>query len=151
MDLIKEHIKTKITELDQRLTNVIIDLQDEDLNWRPNKESNSIANLAMHMSGHIHQRIGAGMMNETDHRDRDAEFSQELYVEKEEIIDTVHSSFSRFSQAVESLSEKDLLNTQILSGNRVQSNLEIILRCLEHYSEHLGQIIYIAKMKKDEQ
>src|SRR5690606_35163137 len=98
--------------------------------------------------GHIHQRIEAGIMNEKDFRDRDAEFSHDLYVEKEKLYKSVHSSFSRFSQVVDSFSEKEMLNTETLSGNRIQSNLEIMLRCLEHYSEHLGQIIYVAKMKK---
>ncbi|WP_449622321.1 DUF1572 family protein [Robertmurraya sp. Marseille-Q9965] len=148
MDFIKEHIRIKLTELEHRLTKTISSLNNEDLNWRPNIKSNSIANLVIHIAGHIHQRIDVGIMQEKDHRNRDAEFSHELYIEKESLINTIHISFSRFIEVVESLTDKEMLETQILSENRRQTNAEIVLRCLEHYSEHLGQILYIKKMRE---
>lgn len=146
-DFIKEHIRAVLAELELRLIKTISSLNDEDLNWRPNNKSNSIANLVIHISGHIHQRIEVGIMQEKDWRNREAEFSRDLFVRKESLINTIHTSFSRFMNVVEALTEEEMLKTQVLSGNRTQTNEEIMLRCLEHYSEHLGQIIYISKMR----
>ncbi|PAD67502.1 hypothetical protein CHH83_18265 [Bacillus sp. 7586-K] len=146
-DFIKEHIRAVLTELELRLIKTISSLNDEDLNWRPNNKSNSIANLVIHISGHIHQRIEVGIMQEKDWRNREAEFSRDLFVRKESLINTIHTSFSRFMNVAEALTEEEMLKTQVLSGNRTQTNEEIMLRCLEHYSEHLGQIIYISKMR----
>ncbi|MDQ0225802.1 DUF1572 family protein [Metabacillus niabensis] len=146
-DFIKEHIRAVLAELELRLIKTISSLNDEDLNWRPNNKSNSIANLVIHISGHIHQRIEVGIMQEKDCRNREAEFSRDLFVHKESLINTIHTSFSRFMNVVEALTEEEMLKTQVLSGNRTQTNVEIMLRCLEHYSEHLGQIIYISKMR----
>jgi len=147
IDFIKEHIRAVLAELELRLIKTISSLTDEDLNWRPNDKSNSIANLVIHISGHIHQRIEVGIMQEKDCRNRDAEFSRDLFVRKESLINTIHTSFSRFMNVVEALTEEEMLKTQVLSGNRTQTIVEIMLRCLEHYSEHLGQIIYISKMR----
>ena len=146
-DFIKEHIRAVLAELELRLIKTISSLNDEDLNWRPNNKSNSIANLVIHISGHIHQRIEVGIMQEKDWRNREAEFSRDLFVRKESLINTIHTSFSRFMNVAEALTEEEMLKTQVLSGNRTQTNEEIMLRCLEHYSEHLGQIIYISKMR----
>ncbi|MFS0883484.1 DUF1572 family protein [Metabacillus niabensis] len=146
-DFIKEHIRAVLAELELRLIKTISSLNDEDLNWRPNNKSNSIANLVIHISGHIHQRIEVGIMQEKDWRNREAEFSRDLFVRKESLINTIHTSFSRFMNVVEALTEEEMLKRQVLSGNRTQTNEEIMLRCLEHYSEHLGQIIYISKMR----
>ncbi len=146
-DFIKEHIRTVLAELELRLIKIISSLNNEDLNWRPNKKSNSIANLVIHISGHIHQRIEVGIMQEKDFRNRDAEFSRDMFVGKESLINTIHTSISRFINVVEALTEEEMLKIQVLSGNRTQTNVEIMLRCLEHYSEHLGQIIYISKMR----
>lgn len=146
-DFIKEHIRAVLAELEFRLIKSISSLTDEDLNWRPNNKSNSIANLVIHISGHIHQRIEVGIMQEKDCRNREAEFSRDLFVRKESLINTIHTSFSRFINVVEALTEEEMLKTQVLSGNRTQTNVEIMLRCLEHYSEHLGQIIYISKIR----
>ncbi|MGN7942290.1 DUF1572 family protein [Virgibacillus sp. 6R] len=146
-DFIKEHFRAVLAELELRLIKTISSLNDEDLNWRPNNKSNSIANLVIHISGHIHQRIEVGIMQEKDWRNREAEFSRDLFVRKESLINTIHTSFSRFMNVAEALTEEEMLKTQVLSGNRTQTNVEIMLRCLEHYSEHLGQIIYISKMR----
>ncbi|WP_198027763.1 DUF1572 family protein [Paenibacillus forsythiae] len=51
-------------------------LSDEQVNWRPNDSSNSIANLMVHISGNINERISKGINNKDFIRNRDEEFEE---------------------------------------------------------------------------
>ncbi|WP_207953459.1 DUF1572 family protein [Paenibacillus agricola] len=57
---------------------VIEQLSDEDIVWAPTPESNSIANLAAHIWGTVHQRVETAFFNVPDTRDRDKEFDRGL-------------------------------------------------------------------------
>jgi hypothetical protein len=49
----------KFAEIKNRMTAVIGQLSGEDINWRPDAESNNIANLVLHIAGNILQRVEA--------------------------------------------------------------------------------------------
>ncbi|REK58843.1 MAG: hypothetical protein C6W55_02715 [Thermobacillus sp.] len=50
---------------------VIEQLDEEDIPWAPNIESNSIANLVAHIRGCVHSRIEQILLGIPDTRDRD--------------------------------------------------------------------------------
>ena len=57
-------------------------LSEEQVWWRPNKESNSIGNLILHLEGNVRQWILTGIGGEADNRKRDSEFFVEGGVTK---------------------------------------------------------------------
>ncbi|MFC4809705.1 DinB family protein [Paenibacillus sp. GCM10023250] len=148
LDFMRGYLVKRSEELEQRLAALISGLSDADLNWRPNQASNSIANLTVHIAGHIRQRVGSGMRDVPYVRDREAEFSTSLNLDKSSLLATVSEVFAMLEGTVRQLSDSELLMEQTVSGNRKMTNLEILLRGIEHYSEHLGQMIYIAKQRK---
>ncbi len=64
-----EHIKKRAEKL-------WIELTEQDLHWRPNSESNSIAIIIKHLSGNMHSRWTNFLTTdgEKEYRDRDGEF-----------------------------------------------------------------------------
>ncbi|MGR3779191.1 DUF1572 family protein [Bacillus paramycoides] len=147
-NIVKENLIEKFIEIQNRMISAINQLDDDDLNWRPNFESNSIANLVIHISGNIHQRIEVGIEGKVDNRDREAEFSPNLVYNKEELIQIIQASFSKLIDVISHLAPDDYLKPQKVRNNQV-TILDVVMQCASHFSEHLGQILYIAKIKKN--
>src|ERR1700687_5692575 len=62
-------------------------LNDEQIWWRANEQSNSVGNLLLHLSGHVRQWILCGRGSTTDSRDRDSEFAQRGEIPRAELFD----------------------------------------------------------------
>jgi hypothetical protein len=123
---------------------------DEDINWRPNAESNSIALIVHHLSGNMLSRFTDFLTSdgEKDWRNRDAEF-EVGYDSRSAMIEAWEKGWSKLFEAIDQLSEKDLEKT-IYIRNEGHSVMEAIQRQLAHYPYHVGQIVYIAKSRAAE-
>lgn len=89
MDIASEVIESMLVKFksEQKWTlQAIAQLSEEDINWSPNSESNSIANLVAHIWGCVHSRIETIFFNIPDTRDRDKEFERGLTMSNEEPI-----------------------------------------------------------------
>jgi len=78
--------RTKLENYHQRALAAIAQIDDQDLNWRPNEDSNSIANIVLHMQGNLVQRFLTNLKGETDVRNRDREFNARDFYSKDEVI-----------------------------------------------------------------
>ncbi len=130
-----------------RLLRCLDELSDEEIWWRPHESANSVGNLVLHLSGNIGQWINAGLGGMTGKRDRNAEFSERGPVPRKDLVErmtrTVHdadSSLARFDPA------------QLLEKRKIQvydvTCLDAVSHVVEHFAQHLGQIIYITKLRK---
>ncbi|GAK38977.1 hypothetical protein TCA2_0703 [Paenibacillus sp. TCA20] len=146
--LFKELLCTKLDDLDKRTLHVLHQLNDDEVNYRYNEASNSIANLVVHISGNIDERVRRGIRGSDVTRDRDAEFDV-LYRTRDELIEITKESYQDVRQTIELMSEEDLMKTQVIRDQE-RSNLDILFACVTHFSEHLGQMLYLAKMLKDQ-
>jgi len=138
--------RARLAHCRQRLTGVINQLSDEDLNWRPNPQSNSVTNLIIHICGNLKQRYGHNIAGESDSRDRSAEFDTAAHRTKAELLASMDDAFAVVDAILERLPLSSLFDiTQIRGEDR--SVLDIIASSSGHTAEHLGQIIYIAKIR----
>ncbi|GGA45276.1 DUF1572 family protein [Paenibacillus physcomitrellae] len=140
---------TRFQDIHKRMLLALDQLDDEQVNWRPNASSNSIANLIIHISGNIKERIGDGMNHIPFTRDRDAEF-EELSRTKSELVAIINEIFTELDGTLNTMDEERFKLTQEVRGQQ-RSHLETFIQTATHLAEHLGQILYIAKMLKDEQ
>jgi predicted transcriptional regulator len=147
MDAIQDLLVMKYKEIENRITYVLDQLNDEQVNWRPNESSNSVANLIVHIGGNINERISKGINNENVTRDRDQEFEVQ-YKSVRELKNLIHVNFTELIETAKNMNEEELNKTQMIR-NRARTNLEVLLQCATHFSEHMGQIFYIAKMILD--
>lgn len=134
----------KFEEIRRRLLKAIEQLSDEQLNWRPNEVSHSIATLIRHMDGNMKERVEKGILGRDVVRDRARDFVPSPLTQ-EELLAIVEERFEFLVETVRGLTEVDLTRTQTVRAKE-RSNLDMLHQCAAHYSEHMGQIFYIAKL-----
>ncbi len=130
--------------------NAFEQLDDKDLHFRPNEESNSVAIIVQHIVGNMLSRFTNFLTEdgEKEWRHRDNEFEIHQY-SKQQVIDLWEKGWKCFLDAMESLTEDDLLKT-IYIRKEPLTVIDAINRQLAHYPYHIGQILFIGKMIKGE-
>jgi uncharacterized damage-inducible protein DinB len=122
------------------------EMPEQDLWWRPNEQSNSVGNLILHLCGNMKQWIVNSMGGGQFERDRDAEFAERRPVPKAELIAGIDATVNEVDRVLSDLPAAGLLNrfpVQVYTTSRLQA----IYHVVEHFSYHLGQILYIYKMR----
>jgi uncharacterized damage-inducible protein DinB len=120
-------------------------LNDEQIWWRANPESNSIGNLLLHLSGNVRQWIVVGLGGATDTRDRDSEFAQREVISQSELAARLTQTLQEADATLSAFDPEKLLQKFQIQGLKVPA-LEAIFHVVEHFSMHTGQIILMAKM-----
>ncbi len=121
-------------------------LSDEQLFWKANLESNSIANIVKHMWGNMLSRWTDFLTTdgEKDWRDREGEFENDIG-NREDMLAQWEAGWACLLAALHPLTEADLEKT-IYIRNQGHTVTEAINRQLTHYASHVGQIMFIGKM-----
>lgn len=125
-------------------------LTDEEFHYQPSSESNSIAVIIQHMAGNMLSRWTNFLTEdgEKEWRQRDEEFEIHNFT-KQQLLERWEKGWSCFLNTLDSLQEEDLLKTIYIRKEGL-SVIDAIERQLAHYPYHIGQIIYIGKMLKNE-
>ena len=125
-------------------------LNDADFHYRPDETSNSIAIIIQHMSGNMLSRWTNFLTEdgEKEWRRRDDEFEIHDY-NKQQLLEQWAKGWDCFLSAIEPLTKKDLKKIIYI---RQESLLVIdaINRQLAHYPYHIGQILFLGRMIKNE-
>jgi uncharacterized damage-inducible protein DinB len=124
-------------------------LKDDEMLYKPNKASNSIAVIIKHMHGNMQSRWTNFLTEdgEKEWRKRNDEFEEESLTKKQ-LLDLWEEGWKTFLTTLESLTDNDLLKTVTIRSQPL-SVTDAINRQLAHYSYHVGQIIYVGRMIKD--
>ncbi len=126
-------------------------LKDEDLHFTPNAESNSIALIIQHTAGNMLSRWTDFLTTdgEKDWRNRDTEF-EEQNLTTQQLIDFWQKGWDCLFNSLHALTEEDLLKTIYIRSEGLLV-IDAINRQMAHYPYHVGQIIYLAKVIKNEE
>ena len=124
-------------------------VSEEQLFWKYNEESNSIATLVKHLSGNMQSRWTNFLTEdgEKSWRKRDSEFENDIQ-SKAEMMKIWTEGWQVLFEALNQIKEETWNQTILIRGEK-HTLLEAVLRQLAHYPYHIGQIIYIGKMVKD--
>ncbi len=125
-------------------------LNDWDFHYKPNDESNSIAIIIQHMAGNMLSRWTNFLTEdgEKEWRQRDDEFEIHDY-SKQHFIELWEKGWACFLNAIEPLTKKEL--KQIITIRKEPLTvIDAINRQMAHYPYHIGQIIFIAKIIKNQ-
>jgi len=120
-------------------------LNDEQIWWRPNEESNSSGNLVLHLCGNARQWIVCGVGGAPDGRDRDAEFARRESIPRDELLQLLRSTIADVDSTLQNLDPAILVERRTIQSSDVDV-LEAIFHVTEHFSMHTGQIIMLTKM-----
>lgn len=125
-------------------------LKEEDFFWQFNAESNSIAVIVKHLWGNMLSRWTDIFTTdgEKEWRQRDTEFENDLE-NREAVISKWNEGWNRLFETLNGLKEDDLEKT-IYIRNEGHTVLEALNRQLAHYPYHVGQIVFLGKMRRNE-
>jgi hypothetical protein len=129
-----------------KLAHCVEHMSDEDLWWRPNDVSNSVGNLVLHLCGNLRQWIVSSIGGVEFRRDRDGEFAARGPIPKSELIAKVNAVVSDVDAVLARLEPSRLLSRLEIQKYDV-STLQAVYHVVEHFGYHLGQILYIYKMR----
>jgi hypothetical protein len=125
-------------------------LKEEDFFFQPSAESNSIAIIIKHIYGNAMSRWTNFLTEdgEKEWRKRDEEF-EAMNATKQDLLSIWNIGWSKIFETLESLTEEDLTKTIHIRSEPIVA-FDALLRQLAHYPYHIGQIVYIGKMIKNE-
>jgi len=122
-------------------------LSDDEVWWRPNEASNSAGNLVLHLCGNMRQWIISGLGGAKDIRERDKEFSERGPIARGALSEQFRETVKECCAVFERLKPADLTRRYRIQGFDV-TGYEAAEQVSEHIAYHLGQIIYLTKLKR---
>ena len=122
-------------------------LDDEDLWWRPNDQANAVGNLVLHVSGSNRFYLEHVVAGGPDVRDRDAEFAARGALSKREVEQVWADTERRVERVLNTITTHRLTEMTDRSG-RPSSFARILLHVTHHNATHVGQIIWITKLRR---
>jgi uncharacterized damage-inducible protein DinB len=129
-----------------KLLHCVEQMSEEDLWWRPNEVSNSAGNLILHLCGNLRQWIVSSIGGHEFRRDRDSEFTERGPVPKEQLVASLKQVIGEVDGVFASLNDEQLLRRYKIQKYNV-SGLQAVYHVVEHFGYHLGQILYIYKLR----
>jgi hypothetical protein len=120
-------------------------ISDEQLFTSLDPETNSIAIIVKHLSGNMRSRWTDFLTTdgEKPNRDRDREFVDPPAT-RQALLEAWNEGWARLFEALEPLSEADLVRTVTIRGER-HSVMQAVNRQVAHYGLHVGQIVMLAR------
>jgi uncharacterized damage-inducible protein DinB len=139
-----------------RITNVmpaqiracIEQLDDEQIWWRPNGGSNSVGNLVLHVRGAVLHYLGRGVGGFSYERDRPAEFAAAGSLTKAQLLTMFDEMVMTARLTFDSL-DAARLNEPSTEPAYYSTIYEDLFGVAIHLATHMGQIVYITKMLKE--
>lgn len=123
-------------------------LNETELFWKYNEESNSISVIVNHLWGNMKSRWTDFLISDGEKkwRNRDLEF-ESVIKSKEELIQKWNDGWLCIFDALNLIDENNF-NTVVYIRNQGHTVVEAINRQLAHYSYHIGQIVFLGKIIK---
>lgn len=123
-------------------------LEEDDLFWQYNIESNSIAIIVNHLHGNMLSRWTDFLSSdgEKEWRNREMEF-EDIIDSKSILLEKWEAGWQCLFSALDKVNEENI-DQVIYIRNQGHTIVEAANRQLAHYAYHVGQIVYIGRMRK---
>lgn len=130
-----------------RIIECLAQLSEEEIWWRPNAASNSVGNLLLHLCGNMRQWIISGLGGVPDIRERDKEFAERGPIVRAALRDELQRTVKESCAVLARLKPGDLTRRYRIQQYDVMG-YQAAAQVEEHVAYHLGQIIYVTKLKR---
>lgn len=144
--LLLQHVLTRMTsEYPRQIEQCVAVLDDDGIWWRPHEQANAVGNLVLHLAGSNRFYLKHVIGGAPNVRDRDAEFAARANRTKAEVLDVWRDATAEVVAVLGGLSADRL--TQVTS-DRNRSVAEVLLHATHHNALHIGQIVWITKLRR---
>ena len=144
----KAQIILRLEENPPRIERCLSLLSEAEVWQKPNASSNSVGNLILHLCGNIRQYAISSLVNGTDLREREIEFSTAGGFSKQALFEKLQSTVAEALETIRGASDADMLRVRLVQGFEM-SGIGIAIHVCEHFSYHTGQIAFWVKLVKD--
>jgi uncharacterized damage-inducible protein DinB len=148
---VEEFKEQSIFRLDEnipRITKCLNELTEEEIWYSPNKQSNSIGHLILHLCGNITQYIHSSLGGAEDNRKRNLEFTTTERLSRTALIEKITKVIEKAKTIVQRCTDVEFLRYRTVQGFNL-SGMGIVIHVVEHLSYHTGQITYYTKELKN--
>ena len=136
-----------VVHLTDQIRLCVAALNDQQIWWRANEQSNAIGNLVLHCAGSTRYYTGHVVGGRDLVRHRDAEFSERRMLPKNELLSTLEVAVAEADTVLGNLVPARLLE-QTDRTPQPTTLMQVIGHQLVHYASHTGQIAFATKMLK---
>jgi len=148
-DAVISDVKVRIfEECFPRIEQCLEELTIEQIWHKPNRNSNSVGNLVLHICGNIRQYCMTGIGGHTDIRKRNLEFSEKGPFPKADLKLKMKNLLMDISPVLDSIESKVMIEERKVQGFTMNVT-SILIHVTEHLSYHTGQIAYYTKQVKN--
>jgi hypothetical protein len=120
-------------------------LTEEQMWWRPNEKSNSVANLILHLSGSLNLYLNSNIGGISYKRDRDGEFAARGPMSKREVMAVFDDTIAKAEQSFNKIKPEQLAGPST-EPDKYNALVQDLIGIVTHVSTHTGQILWITKM-----
>jgi uncharacterized damage-inducible protein DinB len=122
-------------------------IREEDVWWRPDEHSNAFGNIMLHLIGSNRLYIGYGVGGLSVERDRAAEFSARGNRTRAAIVSAWDETVAVMREVLDALSPSQLMERTDRTGKST-TIASILLHASHHTAAHMGQLVWITKMRR---
>jgi uncharacterized damage-inducible protein DinB len=122
-------------------------MTEQDVWWRPDEKSNALGNILLHLIGSNRLYIGYGVGARTVERDRAAEFSARGNPGRAIVVTAWNDTVVMMREVLDSLDPTQLMERTDRTGKST-TIASILLHASHHTAAHMGQVVWITKMRR---
>jgi uncharacterized damage-inducible protein DinB len=141
-----DSLRVRITKvLPEQVRDCLEMIDEEQVWWRPNEQSNSIGNIVIHISGSLNHYLNRNIGGFEYMRDRDAEFAERRHIPKNELRAVFDDMISKAEKTLEALT-LERLGDPSPEPRMQRLVIDDLIAITSHFANHTGQIVWITKM-----
>jgi len=141
-----DSLRVRITKvLPEQVRDCLEMIDEEQVWWRPNEQSNSIGNIVIHISGSLNHYLNRNIGGFEYTRDRDAEFAERRHIPKGELRAVFDDMISKAEKTLEALT-LERLGDPSPEPRMQRLVIDDLIAITSHFANHTGQIVWITKM-----
>ena len=121
-------------------------MAEDDVWWRPDEKSNALGNILLHLIGSNRLYVGYGVGGRAIERDRAAEFTARGNPGRAAVIDAWNDTVHMMREVFAGLDASRLMERTDRTG-KMTTIASILLHASHHTAAHMGQVVWITKMR----
>ena len=121
-------------------------LDESQVWWRPQGESNAVGNLVLHVCGSSRHFLGHIVGGHAYRRDRKAEFAEHGPIPRPDLFRLVDDTVDETAAVLDALDPARLLELREVPREAPHTVLALVVRTSHHWAVHTGQVVYATKL-----
>jgi len=121
-------------------------MTEADVWWRPDEKSNALGNIMLHLIGSNRLYVGYGVGARSIERDRASEFTARGNPGAAAVVSGWNETVEMMREVFDGLTPARLIEQTDRTG-KTTTIASILLHASHHTAAHMGQVVWITKMR----